>query len=109
MTSGGNTLHDSWLTCCDHHITGRLTKVVSQNCKERNFHINKTAFIVFDTICNHRSLDVCTDLEISKVIYLTKQEEVQFPQCDFNEGRAGQGIVIDSVWLYFTWCCYGFH
>lgn len=36
MASGGDTLHDSRLTCCHHHITGSLTEIISQNWgKER--------------------------------------------------------------------------
>lgn len=37
MTSGGDTLHDSWLSGCDHHVAGRLTKVVPQNWGEKKF------------------------------------------------------------------------
>lgn len=31
MASRGDALHDSWLTCCYHYITGRLTEIISQN------------------------------------------------------------------------------
>lgn len=31
MASRGDTLHDGRLTCSHHHITGRLTEVISQN------------------------------------------------------------------------------
>lgn len=31
MAPGRDTLHDGWLPCCHHHITGRLTEIISQN------------------------------------------------------------------------------
>lgn len=35
MAPGRDTLHDGWLPCCHHHITGRLTEIISQNWEKK--------------------------------------------------------------------------
>ncbi len=54
MAPGGDTLHDCRLTCRYHHITGRLTEVISQDWKKQRsyrymvrLHVH---FFIDDTI-----------------------------------------------------------
>lgn len=35
MAPGRDTLHDGRLPCCHHHITGRLTEIISQNWEKK--------------------------------------------------------------------------
>lgn len=41
VASGGDTLHDGWLTCRHHHIAGRLPEVIPQNWwrREQEVHL----------------------------------------------------------------------
>lgn len=51
MAPGRDTLHDSRLPCCHHHITGRLTEIISQNWekkeKVRRQMVNGLSFSAF--------------------------------------------------------------
>lgn len=51
MAPGRDTLHDSRLSCCHHHITGRLTEIISQNWekkeKVRRQMVNGLSFSAF--------------------------------------------------------------
>ena len=83
VASGWDTLHDSWLTSCHHHITGRLTEVISQNwrkeqrCREM-VRISENLF-ADDTIF-YRALDICSSADIQLTFCL-------------------------QLILYFTWLC----